>query len=166
MASRGIGSRLDAVHRRGRRREFRADPRRERVQPTGMDENNRKQPFCRSFVAEGVRGSFRRAVDGTGHPIGAGAVPASNRFDQPPRSRSRRTDDHRARERSSKRALPAEDPLGGRDLVPALQRAGLRIGPGVAVHTGSARRRRMGRERPESLDLDRPVLRVRDAARP
>ena len=36
--------------------------------------------------------------------------------------------------------------------MPALQRAGLGIGPGLPLHPRRARRRRMDRKRPEGLD--------------
>ncbi len=58
----------------------------------------------------------------------------------------------------------AEGPLpvpaaGGRgDLVPAVLRARRRLRPGQPRHPGGARRRRVGRQRPEDLDLAGPPL--------
>ena len=49
----------------------------------------------------------------------------------------------------------------GRDrLVPGLQRARRRIRPGLAQDPGGARRRRVGRQRPEGLDHPGPVRRL------
>ena len=59
-----------------------------------------------------------------------------------------------------------EDPLRRGDLVPALQRAGLRIRPCLPLHPRSPRRRRMDHQRPEGLDIDRAALDLRHAARP
>ena len=94
------------------------------------------------------------------------ALPAAHHLDQPPGRRPGRTHADRPRDPGAEGALPAQDPLGRGDLVPALQRARLGIRPGVAVDPRGARRRRVGRERPEGVDHDRPVRQVRDAAGP
>ena len=52
------------------------------------------------------------------------------------------------------------------DLVPAVQRAGRRVRPGQPRHPRRARRRRVGGQRPEDLDLAGPVLPVRHPHRP
>ena len=53
------------------------------------------------------------------------------------------------------------DTLARQDqLVPGLQRAGLRQRPGVAAHPRRARRRLLGGQRPEDLDLERRHLGV------
>ena len=57
-------------------------------------------------------------------------------------------------------ALPAPDPLGGRAVVPALQRAGRRERPGVAHDPRRAGRGRVPGERAQGLDLLRPVRRL------
>ena len=82
------------------------------------------------------------------------------------RHRLGRAHDRARRHRGAEGALPV--PAAGRrgDLVPALQRARLRVRPGVARHPGRARRRRVGRERPEDLDVARPALEARHPHRP
>ena len=59
-----------------------------------------------------------------------------------------------------KAALPSSHPLGGRALVPALQRARRRERPGVADHTCRRGRGRVPGERPQGLDVLRPVRRL------
>ncbi len=59
-------------------------------------------------------------------------------------------------------ALAAADGARRRDLVPALQRAGRGLGPRRHPHAFGARRRRLGHQRPEDLDLGRTALEVRD----
>ena len=72
------------------------------------------------------------------------------------RPRHGRADDPRVRHRRAEAALPAAavDRRGG--LVPALQRAGRRLRPGRPRHPGRPRRRRLGRQRPEGVDLQGP----------
>ena len=53
------------------------------------------------------------------------------------------------------RTAPAADRPRRGHLVPGLQRAGRRLGPGVAADRGPARRRRVAGLRPEDLDLVR-----------
>ena len=68
-----------------------------------------------------------------------------------------------------KQALRTGDAARRRALVPALLRAGRRLRPRRAAHARGARRRRLGRQRPEDLDLGRAVRRLRhpgDAHRP
>ncbi len=50
--------------------------------------------------------------------------------------------------------------------MPVLQRTGLGLGPGQRADAGRPRRRRVGRERPEGLDVGRYDGGPRDAARP
>ncbi len=59
-------------------------------------------------------------------------------------------------------ALPAQDGARRGDLVPALLRAGRRLRPRRAAHARGARRRRVGGQRPEGLELGRPLLRLGD----
>ena len=51
--------------------------------------------------------------------------------------------------------LLTPDPHRRADLVPAVQRARRRIGPGRPVHLGRARRRQLGDQRPEGLEHQR-----------
>ena len=83
--------------------------------------------------------------------------------------RDGRPDRHRARHRGAAKALPAADPVGRRDLVPGVLRAGRRLGPGVAEDARDAPRRRMGRDRAEGLDdvrASRQVVHAGGADRP
>ena len=121
--------------------------------------------FAAPSVAQGIWRTLRRAVDGARDPVRTRPIQASDRLDKPSRRRARRAHHHRARNGGSKGAIPEEDPLGRRDLVPALQRTRFGLGSGIALHPGSTRRRRVDRERPEGLDIDRAVLGVRNAAR-
>ena len=79
--------------------------------------------------------------------------------------RPRRPDDPRAGSRPRARAVPAPaaDRRGG--VVPAVQRAVGRLGPRRAHHHGGARRRRVGRQRPEGVEHQRAPRRPRDAPR-
>ena len=70
------------------------------------------------------------------------------------RSRHGRADDHGARHRRAEAALPRTDAPGRRALVPAVLRTGRRFRSGQPGHPGRARRRRMGDQRPEGLELD------------
>ena len=64
-------------------------------------------------------------------------------------------------------ALPVRPAVGRGDLVPAVQRARRRQRPGGNLtHAGRARRRRVGRERPEDLDVARPARPLRHPHRP
>ena len=62
--------------------------------------------------------------------------------------------------RRTEGALPPPDPLGRRDVVPALQRARRRQRPGLAHHPGRPGRRRLPGDRAQGLDLLRPVRRL------
>ncbi len=62
-----------------------------------------------------------------------------------------------------KRALPAAAGRGRGDLVPAVLRAGRRLGPRGPAHprrAGQGRLRRLDRQRPEDLDQRRPAVRI------
>ena len=65
-------------------------------------------------------------------------------------------------------ASPIRAPVAaGRGAVlPAVLRAGGRVGPGRPGHPGRARRRPVGHQRAEGVELRRPVLRVGRAHRP
>ena len=71
------------------------------------------------------------------------------------------TDHPGPRHRGGEAGLPAEDVPRGHRGVPAVQRAGQRLRPGLAPDPGGPRRRRVDRQRAEGLDLGRPVLRHR-----
>ncbi len=68
---------------------------------------------------------------------------------------------HAAAARALSRARAAR--RGG--VVPAVLRAGRRIGPRRSAHARGARRRRVGHQRPEDLDLGRALLPLRRAGR-
>ncbi len=55
---------------------------------------------------------------------------------------------------------------GAHRVVPAVQRAGLRVGPRRARDPRRPRRRRVGRQRSEAVEHERPPRRVRPARRP
>ena len=80
-----------------------------------------------------------------------------------------RPDGHRPRHRGAEAALPGADPVGRRDLVPGLLRAGVGLGPRVAQDARRAQRRRVDRHRPEGVDDVRArgeVVHARGAHRP
>ena len=68
--------------------------------------------------------------------------------------------------RGAEAALPVPAARRRGDLVPAVQRARRRQRPRRPRHPGRARRRRVGRQRPEDLDLDGPPRQVRHPHRP
>ena len=91
----------------------------------------------------------------------------SHRAGQTAAGRHRRVDhsvDRRVRHRRAEAAVPAADLPRRDDLVPAVLRAGRRIGPGRADHQGDPGRRRLAHHRPEDLDHRRAVLAVGRAA--
>ena len=63
------------------------------------------------------------------------------------------THDHRVGHRGPACAPPAQDPQRRARVVPAVQRAGRRVGPRWPVDQGRARRRRVGGDGPEGLDV-------------
>ena len=67
--------------------------------------------------------------------------------------------DRRVRDRGAKATVPAADLPRRNDLVPAVLRAGRRIGPGRADHQGDPGRRRLAHHRAEDLDHRRAVSR-------
>ncbi len=75
-------------------------------------------------------------------------------------------DDHRPRHRGAEGGAPARHPQRRDAVVPGLQRARLRLRPRLAADARRARRRRLRDQRPEDLDLRRPVRRLDVHARP
>ena len=73
-----------------------------------------------------------------------------------------RAGDDGLRHRGAEEALPAQDGARRGGLVPALLRAGRRLRPRRPAHARRARRRRVGGERPEGLELGRALLRLGD----
>ena len=69
------------------------------------------------------------------------------------RHRLGRADDPPRRHRGAEGALPLPAARRRGDLVPALQRARRGVRPRLAGHPGRARRRRVGGQRPEDLDV-------------
>ena len=116
-------------------------------------------------LAQGVRRTGRQ-VDRAGDlQPGAGAV---RRVERRLHDLHRHggADDPGPRHRRAEGPLPAPDAAGRRDVVPALQRAGRRLGPGGPVDPRRARRRRVGRHRAEGVDLVARPCPLGDAARP
>ena len=72
---------------------------------------------------------------------------------QPHRRGAARADADRLRHPGAAEALPAEDPRRHRAVVPGLLRARRRHRPGQRVDHGRARRRRVGDQRPEGVDV-------------
>ena len=68
--------------------------------------------------------------------------------------------DRRVRHRGAKAAVPAADLSRRDDLVPAIFRAGRRVGPGRAHHQGHPGRGRLAHHRPKNLDHRRAVRAV------
>ena len=91
---------------------------------------------------------------------GRGAV---RRADRGVRDRPRhdRADVARVRHRRAAAALPHQAAARRGDLEPAVQRAGRRLRRRVALDHRRPRRRRVGDQRPEGLDVGRAVLRLR-----
>ena len=63
-------------------------------------------------------------------------------------------DDRRLRHRRAAAKVPAAVVHWGTPLLPAVQRAGCWIGPGRGGHPRGPRRRRLGRQRAEGVDVD------------
>ena len=78
---------------------------------------------------------------------------------------ARRTDAHGARHPGAAAALPGPAAVGRGVLVPAVLRARRRLRSGGARHPGRARRRRVGRQRPEGVDLERAARGLRHPRR-
>ena len=83
-----------------------------------------------------------------------------------PGSPSRRAHDRHARHPGADRPLRPRDRHRAEGLVPALQRAPGRVGPGRPPDEGHQGRRRVDRQRAEGVDIGRPVRRPRHAPRP
>ena len=79
------------------------------------------------------------------------------------RARHVRPDDLHLGHAGAARPLCQEGAARGGGLVPAVLRAGRRLRPRRPAHARRARRRRLGRQRPEDLDLRRALLRLRHA---
>ena len=85
---------------------------------------------------------------------------------EPARAQPGRPRPVRARDRGAAASLPPADRPQRGGLVPALQRAGRRFRPRLAGHQGRARRRRLGRHRPEGVDHVGAPLRLGRAPGP
>ena len=101
---------------------------------------------------------------------GAAADP-QGRCDQPGPPQHHRVRDGgahvgRPRHRRADRPLPAADLHLRGDLVPALLRAGRRLGRGQPRHAGGARRRRVGDQRAEGVDHGRAPRSASDSCWP
>ena len=81
------------------------------------------------------------------------------------RHRFGRADHPRARERRRETTLPPPDGHRRASVVPAVQRARLRVGSRRPGDSGRPRRRRVGRERAEAVEHERQPRRVRPARR-
>ena len=79
---------------------------------------------------------------------------------------ARRPHDHDLGHRGAEGAPPGADPDRRGDLVPGLLRARRRLGPREPQDPGRQGRRRVGGQRPEGLDVGRPVLEMVHARRP
>ncbi len=86
--------------------------------------------------------------------------------DQPHRPGHVRADRHRARQRRPEAALPRPAAARRRRLVPAVQRAGVGLGPRGAAHHRGPRRRGLDRQRAEGLDDAGARRRLRHPAHP
>ena len=79
---------------------------------------------------------------------------------QPHERAARRPDAAGVRERGAATAVPSADPAGRGAVVPGVQRAGRRVGPGRALDAGGVRGRRVGADRPEGVDVAGPPGRL------
>ena len=82
------------------------------------------------------------------------------------RHRHGRADAAAARHPEQQARCLAADAARRRGVVPAVQRARGRLRPRLAAHPGRARRRRVGRQRPEGVDVERAARRVGHPHRP
>ena len=82
------------------------------------------------------------------------------------RPAARRSADHAPRLARAAGPLPQAAPAGRGDVVPAVQRARRRQRPQRPRHPGRARRRRVGGQRPEGVDVVGPPRRLRHPAGP
>ena len=116
-------------------------------------------PLGRHHLARGVRRAGPRRPRELRRDRGAGAGPGA-RTGRSHRHQPGRADPVGLRHRRAEGALPSSDPLGGRAVVPALQRARCGERPGVADHTRRPGRGRVPGQRPQGLDVLRPVRRL------
>ena len=131
--------------------------------PPGLAALAVRRRLHRAHVAQGVRRPRPHLHGGADPPArdGAGEGPA-----HPERARRRhgRSHDRRVGDRGAEEALPRQDPLVRRGLVPGLLGAELGLGPRVAADARRQGRRSLRHQRPEGVDVVRPRLRLHDAA--
>ena len=121
--------------------------------PEGVAADAVRPRLGRHHLARGVRRPGRHA-DAVGdlHP---GAQPLRGvRGCVLGGDRHGRADDHAPRHRRAEGAVPAADAAGRRAVVPAVLRARRGFGPGRHRHPGGARRRRVGGDGSEGVDVD------------
>ena len=112
-----------------------------------------------SALAQGIRRP-RRERDRAGD-LGSGRGQVRNAAEHvPDRPGHGGADADGVRDRRAEETLPAEARERRRDLVSALQRTGRRLGPRGVAHAFGEARRRMGRQRPEDLDVRRALQRL------
>ena len=147
----GVRDREGARRARGRACALRGAPR--------LGASDGARGLDRGRLAEGGRRPRAAALAADDLPRGI----RPRRWSGPGRAYRRgpaRADGDPFRECGSEGALPAADPLRRRGLVPGLLRTGRRLGSRERADAGRARRRRMGRQRAEGLDLGRGVVRL------
>ena len=113
-----------------------------------------------------ARRLLRAGIDARGRrDRGGGADPGGRRRSSGRRRhRAGRADDPRPRIARAEGSAAAPHRHRRGHVVPAVQRAGQRIRPRRAHHPGRPRRRRVGRQRPEGVEHQRPPRRARPAA--
>ena len=116
-------------------------------------------------VADGVRrqGPVAHAGRGAGRGVRSGQGAAAGGL---LRRHPGGAHDPPVGERGAEAGVPAADHAGHRALVPGLQRARLRLRPGVPQDERGARRERVGDQRPEGVDHPGAVRRLLLPARP
>ena len=144
-------------HEQGSRRRARA-----RVQGVAADALRRRMGGHR--VAEGVRRPRRCRLAAADLQRGAVTLRRRGRGVRG-RDRDGRADDHRVGHRRAAAALPRADAERRARVVPAVLRAGRGLRPRGPAHARGTRRRAVGRERAEGLDVGRAPQRLGSAAR-
>ena len=155
---------MDGGDRRRRRRHRRGAPQRARLRR--VVRAVRRGGIRDADVAGRVRRravalARRRALRQRGAQPLQGAAPVQHH-----RHRHGRPDGDGVGDRGDEAPAAAAAGVQPGDLVPAVQRARRRLGRRRARDPGGARRRRVGRQRPEGVDHGRAPLEVGDAAVP
>ena len=120
--------------------------------------------YAAIVVARGVRRPRRRDHGAGGVRRGDAPLRRAGHA-EPARPLEHRARDHRVRHRRAEAHAPPPHAARRRHLVPGILRAERRLRPRVAAVPGGARRRPLGRQRPEDVEHARPPRELVRAAR-